>query len=176
MIYILAGPSGSGKTTQANILSKRDDFKRIITCTTRPMRDGEVDGLDYYFKTKEEFQSLLEQKKLIAVTEYSGNLYGVPKQSLEKYINSKTEHIVMVLDLNGVRELKELGAYCICLTLDAETLRERMIERGDNMCDVIARLNDGLGLVNYCDFFIDSRRPIEFNANEISKFIELTCK
>ena len=52
MIYILAGPSGSGKTTQANILSKRDDFKRIITCTTRPMRDGEVNGIDYFLKLK----------------------------------------------------------------------------------------------------------------------------
>lgn len=176
MIYILAGPSGSGKTTQANILSKRDDFKRIITCTTRPIREDEVDGIDYFFKTKAEFNSMLEQNALLAVTEYSGNLYGVPKQSLQKYVYSKEEHVVIVLDVNGVRELKKMGAYCICLTLDAPTLKERMLERGDDITDVMSRLNDGLGLINYCDFFVDSRKPIEFNSNAISEFIKSTCK
>lgn len=176
MIYILAGPSGSGKTTQAKILSKRDDFKRIITCTTRSIREGEVDGVDYFFKTKDEFKKMMDEDKLIAVTEYSCNFYGVPKQSLENYTHSTTEHVVMVLDLLGVIELKKFGAFCIVLTLDAQTLKERMLERGDKMYDVTQRLNDGIGLAPYADFFVDSRMPIEFNSNRISNFINDTCQ
>lgn len=174
MIYILAGPSGSGKTTQANILSKREDFKRVITCTTRSMREGEIEGVDYFFKSKKEFECLLKNHELLAVTKYSGNFYGIPKQGLDKYIRSKSEHVVMVLDLNGVKELKKIGAFCIVLTLDVKTLKERMIERGDSLENIHKRLNDGLGLNPYGDFFIDSRNPIEFNSQEISKFINKT--
>lgn len=175
MIYILAGPSGSGKTTQANILSQRDDFKRVITCTTRPMREGEIDEIDYFFLTVEQFEELMAKNELIAVTKYSDNYYGVPKQSLEKYVHSKTEHVVMVLDINGVKELKKIGAYCIVLTLDIDTLKERMLERGDSLENVNQRLHDGIGLKPYGDFFVDSKMPIEYNTKQIANFIKSTC-
>ncbi|WBW50134.1 AAA family ATPase [Peptoniphilus equinus] len=172
MIFVLAGPSGSGKTTQAERLSQRDDFKRIITCTTRPMRQGESHGVDYFFLDKDQFQTLQDAGELLAVTTYSNNHYGVPKQNLLPFIDSTDEHLVMVLDLEGVKVLTNMGAVCIRLTLDRDTLKQRMEERGDETANIEARLNDGKGIAPYASFTVDSRDPIDANAEKISKYVD----
>lgn len=86
MIKIIAffGPSSSGKDTLAKILSERPDISEIVSCTTRPMRDYEKNGIDYYFLTNEEFGEKVLNGTMLEATTFRDWFYGTPLESLDK--------------------------------------------------------------------------------------------
>ncbi|GMA49333.1 guanylate kinase [Alicyclobacillus contaminans] len=100
-IIVFQGPSGSGKTT----LQQKLDVPRVITWTTRPPRDGEKDGEDYFFVSVEKFKSTCESGKMLETTEYKSNFYGTP---LEAILEPKYPVQSIVLDRNGASKIKEL--------------------------------------------------------------------
>ena len=77
-LVIISGPSGSGKTSICNELTKCPKVKQSISYTTREPRDGEKDGVDYFFVEKSEFEKLVKEDKFIEHAEYCGHLYGTP--------------------------------------------------------------------------------------------------
>lgn len=134
MFLILCGKSGSGKDTIARHLEDTG-FKTLVSTTTRPMREGEVDGVDYNFTTREEFFRLIEDNLLIEHREYhvvtpEGNdiwYYGLPKQSVTWDAN-----YVVVLDLKGTSEfMKFYGRdHCFVCYIDVdEKLREERAKK-----------------------------------------------
>ena len=99
-IVAFIGPSGSGKTT----LSRDMGIKKVITYTTRPIREGERDGIDYHFRSRDNLLRMYEEGELFEYTEYNGNLYGTGLKPFRDAVNNK-KTICVAVDLKGARKL-----------------------------------------------------------------------
>lgn|SRR5574344_1921743 len=106
-LYVLSGSSGVGKgTVLKGFLKRNPDFMLSISCTTRAPRDGEVEGVNYFFLTKEEFQNCIDKEKFLEWAEFAGNFYGTKK----KYINQCLEdnkNIILEIDTKGALKVKQ---------------------------------------------------------------------
>lgn len=172
MIYLIVGNSGSGKTTQAKLLQEQAHFNKIVTYTTRPIRNGEINHIDYNFVNVSEFKELEKNNKLLGITNFSGNYYGIPKEGLNKYKNSK-ESCVLVIDLSGVKEIKnEFESICIYLKADEDLLAERMEKRNENKQVLKERLKSIQDFTPYADYTLDAQQNIETVHNEIMAIIK----
>ena len=135
-MLVISGASASGKTEVAHIIAKKYGLSRVITVTTREKRIGEVDGVDYFFVTKEEFQKLINDNKLVEYAEYNGNFYGSRKDQIAD------DHI-LVVEANGLKAyvaLNDPSIITFALTANAKIREERMRCRGDKACDIEKRL------------------------------------
>lgn len=133
-LICIVGDSGSGKTFIQNGMYD-NGYEKIVSHTTRLPRAGEINGVDYYFVTKEEFEKIhfLEQ------VEVHGNKYGVSKEELD----SKTKDVVLVVEPNGVEQiLAQRKAIVILLDIDKETRKQNMIGRGDTIENIEYRLQN----------------------------------
>lgn len=134
MIIIISGKAGSGKTTLRTKLLKSCDFERTISFTTRPARETEQNGIDYYFVSRDFFE---KQKDIILKREAGGFLYGVDKKSLQY------KNVITILDMNGIQELS--NNYCpgdihvIFLDVPKRILIERLQRRGTSLSDIAQR-------------------------------------
>lgn len=100
---IFAAPSGAGKTSIAHALrERRDDVVFSVSATTRPPREYERDGVDYFFRTEEQFRHMIAQGELLEWAEVHGNLYGTPRWNLEAAATS-SRHLVLDIDVQGSR-------------------------------------------------------------------------
>ena len=84
MIFIITGPSGVGKNTIINELSNHIDFHFSTSYTTRPKRDNETEGQDYYFITHQRFNDLIDKNHMLEYEEYGGYFYGTPKSEIDR--------------------------------------------------------------------------------------------
>lgn len=136
-MLVLVGPSASGKSAIVKCLESKYGIKKFITCTTRPMRVGEVDKVDYYFMTKEEFNTHYTNNEFIETVFYNGNYYGTLKS--EAGINK-----VVILEPQGLKNFLESvdNIYSVFLYTNPDILKQRMISRGDSMLDVNKRLEN----------------------------------
>lgn len=106
-IFILSGQSGVGKNTIFKMLEKDlVNFHRVVTCTTRGPRAGEIDGHDYYFLTDEEFKQGIKDGKFLEYAHVHDFLYGTPISEIEK-AKSLNKHIFLTIDVQGATELKK---------------------------------------------------------------------
>ena len=101
-MIILVGASASGKTEIAKILARKYGIAKAITHTTRPMRDGEKDGLDYFFVSKEDFQKLLAENFFVEMTLYNENYYGCSKSQV-------SDNRAVIVDPNGLKAFQKLN-------------------------------------------------------------------
>lgn len=108
LLIVLSGPSGVGKgTVRKEIFSHPDtDFEYSISMTTRLPREGEVDGVDYFFKTREEFEALIEQGKLLEYAEFVGNYYGTPVDYVRQTLDSGKD-VFLEIEVKGARQVRE---------------------------------------------------------------------
>lgn len=136
-MLVLVGPSASGKSAIVKCLESKYGIKKFITCTTRPMRVGEVDKVDYYFMTKEDFNLRYNNNEFIETVFYNGNYYGTLKS--EAGINK-----VVILEPQGLKNFLESvdNIYSVFLHTNSDILKQRMINRGDSMLDVNKRLEN----------------------------------
>jgi guanylate kinase len=145
-IYILSGPSGVGKSTIANrLLSVKTDIVKSISYTTRQKRISEVDGVDYYFIGKNDFDKMVEKGEFIEnVTIYNNN-YGTTFSSLDKMLSEN--HSLMVIDMIGAKNIKihypQNSVLIYILPPSYEELENRLMTRGCNTskCDLEERLD-----------------------------------
>ena len=134
-IIIIAGPSGVGKTTVSKYLTEKYNIPRVVTHTTRPIRQGEIPGKSYYFETDESFKKF----HFFEHVKYGEYQYGSSKEALEKDLVS------LIVETDGVKSyLEKLGkqAYFIYLTVsDFSVLKKRLLGRGDKASEIDKRLN-----------------------------------
>lgn len=177
-MIVLAGKSGAGKTTVAKLLEEEHGFKRVVTCTTRPPREGEVNGVDYHFLTQEQFDEM-EEKGMFAESAHTGMYsYGSLKES---YLEDDS---VIVLDPDGVKHIQEgkdkEGYHVLTVYLggDSGLLERRLIKRGDDPEKAAKRLIEDdarfKGIEELCDLqFLQTE---EMKAEQIALFLSEMAK
>lgn len=119
-IFVITGPSGVGKTTVAKqLLDSTENLQKVITTTTRPIRDGEVDGIDYHFIAKDIFQTLIDEEKMFEWAPVYDQFYGSQKKDVEKVL--ETSNALFVIDPQGAKTILETYKEAIVIFLEAES-------------------------------------------------------
>lgn len=140
---VLSGPSGVGKGTICNTLIKELNAWYSVSMTTRAPREGEQDGIHYYFVTKEEFEERLKNNELLEYNTYNNNYYGTPKDKVLNKLNEGID-VFSEIDVNGAKSIKEMFPESLLIYIappSMEELRKRLTERGTETADKInARL------------------------------------
>lgn len=141
-LFVVSGPSGVGKgTVVAEVLKRLPNLKRAVTYTTRQPRQGEVQGKDYRFVTREEFERLKEQGAFLEWAEVYGNFYGSPKHEVEQLLSRGCD-VVLVLDVQGALSVKQQIPDSVLIFLEPPSLDElkrRLEARGTDPPEVIER-------------------------------------
>ena len=132
IIFVISAPAGTGKTTLARMLI--DEFPCIsgsISCTTRPIRSGEVPDKDYHFLTQEEFENNITENHFLEYAKVFGYYYGTLKSQIEKKIR-EGQHVLLVIDTQGANELKKQGYPAVFIFIRPPSmgeLRSRLFHR-----------------------------------------------
>lgn len=144
VLVVVSGFSGAGKGTLMNeLLSKYDNYALSVSATTRSPRPGETDGKEYFFKTKKEFEEMIENNQFLEYACYVGNYYGTPKEYVEKQLQQGKD-VLLEIEIQGALKVKEMADDAILIFIlppSAEELKRRLTGRGTETEDVIdARL------------------------------------
>ena len=106
-LVVVSGPSGAGKSTLIGAsLEAVPELAYSVSATTRGPRKGEVDGCDYIFLSREEFERWIDEGRFLEWAEYSGNLYGTPEQKVEEYLENGRS-VILEIELQGARKVRE---------------------------------------------------------------------
>lgn len=141
LLIVISGPSGVGKGTVRKALFERKghDLDYSVSMTTRKPRDGEVDGIDYYFVSKEEFLSQIDQGNLLEYAEFVGNIYGTPKDKVEEKLKQGRE-VVLEIEVNGAMQIRNKMPNAVLIFIappSFEALENRLVARGTERGEVI---------------------------------------
>ncbi len=140
-LVVISGFSGAGKGTIVKQLIERYGYSLSVSATTRAPREGEVDGKDYYFKTTDEFLSLVDYNGLIEWTKYVDNYYGTPRKFVEDEL-AAGKTVILEIEVKGAANIKAQYPDAVLLfltTKDVETLRGRLRKRGTETDEVIEK-------------------------------------
>jgi guanylate kinase len=144
-LVVISGPSGVGKGTIVNHLidmykEKNDNLYLSVSCTTRAPREGEIDGVSYYFITEKEFKKRIKKNDFLEYNKYgTGKYYGTPRSTTIEYLN-KGYDVILEIDINGYRQIKDsfpdsLGIFIMPPSIDE--LYNRLKNRNTETEDVI---------------------------------------
>lgn len=141
-LYIVSAPSGAGKTSLVKALLDAQPQVRVsVSHTTRPMRPGEVDGVNYNFVSREDFLERLEHGEFLEHAEVFGNLYGTSQRWLEQTLNEGYD-VILEIDWQGAQQVRRLmpqAKSIFILPPTQEALRQRLTNRGQDSDDVIEK-------------------------------------
>ena len=139
---ILSSPSGGGKTTIAReLLKRRGDLGYSVSCTTRPARQNEREGVDYFFLTPEQFEEARARGDFAESAEVHGNLYATPRREVDRLLGEK-KHVVMDIDVQGARQFVKVYPASVLVFLippNADVLLSRLRGRGTESTETLAR-------------------------------------
>jgi len=147
LLIVLSGPSGVGKGTVRKEIfdDPTTSYKYSISMTTRQMREGEVNGVDYFFKTKEEFEALIQEDQFIEYAEYVGNYYGTPVQYVKDTM-AEGHDVFLEIEVEGAKQVRKKFPDALFIFLappSLDHLKERLIGRGTETDEKIqSRVNE----------------------------------
>ncbi|MGX7358217.1 guanylate kinase [Dolosigranulum pigrum] len=179
LLLVLSGPSGVGKgTVRKHIFDHyNNDFDYSISMTTRNKREGEVEGQDYYFRSREAFEQLIESGGLLEYAEYVGNYYGTPLE----YVNETLEagrDVFLEIEVQGALKVRNKMPEAIFIFLSPPNLGElenRITGRGTDSSDMIKKRMkkavDELKLIQYYDYVVEND-DVDKAAQKIRHIIE----
>ncbi len=141
-LFVISGPSGSGKSSLiADVLKDLDNFEKSISATTRSVRRGEKDGVQYHFISKEDFEKQVEDGSFLEWAEYSGYYYGTPK----KFVHDKLVagiNVILEIEVQGamqIMEAKTAAYYIFIVATTTGELRKRLLKRGTDSHEEIEK-------------------------------------
>jgi guanylate kinase len=160
-LLVLSSPSGGGKTSiTKQLLQARDDLGYSVSATTRPVRPGERDGVDYHFLSRDEFVRRRDADEFLEWASYAGELYGTLKSEIERIL-SKGRNAVLDVEIEGARQIRARfpnSLHLFVLPPSAEVLLGRLVGRDTEPVAVIqeriARAADELAAVREYDYAI----------------------
>lgn len=142
LLIVLSGPSGAGKGTLCReLLRQLPQVKYSVSATTRQPRPGEVDGLHYYFRSREEFQTMIEQDQLLEWAEFCGNYYGTPQFAVEQAIQAGND-VILEIEIQGALQVKQRfpqGVFIFVVPPSMDELSQRIHKRGTESEEVIQK-------------------------------------
>ena len=140
ILVVVSGFSGAGKGTLMKELLKRyDNYALSISATTRAPREGETDGKEYFFVTKEQFEKMRDERKLVEYAQYVNNYYGTPKEYVEQKM-AEGKDVILEIEIQGALKVKKRFPDALLLFVtppSAEELRRRLVGRGTETLEVI---------------------------------------
>ena len=141
LLLVISGPSGCGKGTICKRLRERNpQIKVSVSVTTREMRAGEVEGKDYFFTSKEQFQRMIQEGELLEYAQiYSGHYYGTPKKFVRKTLQ-EGDDLILEIDIQGALQVKERfeeGVFIFLVPPSMEELYRRLVQRGRETPELI---------------------------------------
>ncbi|WP_246940089.1 guanylate kinase [Bacillus pinisoli] len=141
LLIVLSGPSGVGKGTVRKAIFEQENTKLqySISMTTRKPREGEVDGVDYFFKSREEFEDLIKKDKLLEWAEYVGNYYGTPVDYVEETLQ-KGQDVMLEIEVQGALQVRKAfpeGLFIFLAPPSLNELKSRIQTRGTESEDLI---------------------------------------
>lgn len=164
LLIVLSGPSGVGKgTVRKEIFSQPDTaFEYSISMTTRSPREGEIDGVDYFFKSREEFEALIEQDKLLEYAEFVGNYYGTPVDYVRETLEQGKD-VFLEIEVQGARQVREKfpdGLFIFLVPPSLSELKNRIVTRGTETEDVINNrmtvAKEEIEMMNLYDYVVEN--------------------
>lgn len=154
---ILSSPSGGGKTTIAKeLLRGRADIGYSVSCTTRPPRPGEIDGTDYFFLSRAQFEEARQRGEFAESADVHGHLYGTLRREVDRVLESG-RHVVMDIDVQGARQFADAypgSVLVFILPPDALVLLDRLKARGtENPDSMTRRLRSAVAELRQVDLY-----------------------
>ena len=162
LLIVLSGPSGVGKGTVRKEIfdDPTTSYKYSISMTTRQMREGEVNGVDYFFKTKQEFEALIQEDQFIEYAEYVGNYYGTPVQYVKDTM-AEGHDVFLEIEVEGAKQVRKKFPDALFIFLappSLDHLKERLIGRGTETDEKIqSRVNEArkeVEMMNLYDYVV----------------------
>ena len=140
LLIVISGFSGAGKgTLMKKLIDNYDQYALSISMTTRAPREGEVDGREYFFSTREQFEDKIKQGGFIEHAQYCGNYYGTPKDYVEEQLEAGKD-VILEIEIQGAMKVKEQFPDAVLLFVmppSIAVLHQRLIGRGTETEDVI---------------------------------------
>jgi guanylate kinase len=170
LLIVISGPSGAGKDTVMQRMKERGlPFHFVVTATTRPMRNNETHGKDYFFVSKEEFARMIDEDELIEHAMVYGDYKGIPKQQVREALATGKD-VVMRIDVQGAESVRKLAPQALMIFIATENeedlvrrLTTRKTETVDSLALRIATARKELNRVEAFDYVIVNR---EFHLDE----------
>jgi guanylate kinase len=161
LLIVLSGPSGVGKGTVCKAIRHfTTELVYSVSATTRSPRVGEVEGVNYFFKTKEEFESMMEDNELLEWAEYVGNYYGTPRSFVENQLNHGKD-VILEIEVQGALQVKEKfpeGIFIFLAPPNLDELQQRIVGRGtesqDSITQRMSTARDELRLMEKYDYVV----------------------
>ena len=179
LLIVFSGPSGVGKgTVRQEIFSTPDHkFEYSVSMTTRAQRPGEVDGKDYFFRSREEFEELIRKGQMLEYAEYVGNYYGTPLTYVNETLDKGID-VFLEIEVQGALQVKKKVPDAVFIFLtppDLNELQERLIGRGTDSEEVIAqrieRAREEIALMSEYDYAIVNDE-VPLAAERVKRVIE----
>src|SRR5690606_38277027 len=164
LLIVLSGPSGVGKGTVRKAIFEQPDikFEYSISVTSRKMRPGEVEGVDYFFKTREEFESMIKNDELLEYTEYVGNYYGTPVDYVQKTLNEGKD-VFLEIEVEGAKQVRNKfpdGLFIFLIPPSLSELENRIKTRGTEPDELIRNrmtvAKNELKMMNLYDYVVEN--------------------
>lgn len=153
LLVVISGPSGAGKGTLCKeLLERNDNITLSVSCTTRSPRQGEVEGVNYYFVNKEKFTQMIQKDEFLEYAEVYDNFYGTPYSGIEKKLEEGYD-VILEIDIQGALKVKEKyseGLFLFILPPSMEELKNRIIKRGSETEETfLKRFKSSFKEINY---------------------------
>lgn len=178
LLIVFSGPSGVGKgTVRQEIFSTPDHkFEYSVSMTTRPQRPGEVDGVDYFFRSREEFEDLIRQGQMLEYAEYVGNYYGTPLSYVNETLDKGID-VFLEIEVQALQVKKKVpdGVFIFLTPPDLDELQDRLVGRGTDSQEVIAqrieRAKEEIALMREYDYAVVNDE-VKVAAERVKRIIE----
>lgn len=178
LLIVVSGPSGAGKDTICKkVVKDLDNIWISISTTTRNPRVGEVEGKDYFFVTKEEFERKINDNLFLEYATYNGNYYGTPKDKIEDYLSHGID-VILVIDIQGAINIKKIipsALFIFIMPPSMEVLKQRLVDRKtENKEKIIERFKTAYNEINMFQKYnyVVVNDEIDLCANKVKAIIQ----